>query len=541
MPETTAFILACCGLYWMAVGAWTFFSTFRKVNPTASAIAPDSEPIPDRRLGRRRLGGLFWFTLGLGALWFAEIGGGATPPVQPEFEDVSSFDQSAIRQIDAWLQRQVDLSQFPSLSVAVVSNGAIVYQGAFGFEDLEAGVKATPETSYPVASVTKVFTTLLALMLHARGVVDLDKPVAIYLPEGVSISANPKLGATITLRQLASHTSGLPRGIPGRVQSVEGRYELEPRRLYDQLAGVTLEFDPGADEEYSNLGVGLLGHALERAAGKPYEQLLRETVCDPLGLERTAIQVNEKLHVATGYGSRVPRIPETHSYRERLAPSGGLITSAPDLATFLAAHMKPGLLSPEMLAWIFTPARLSDGSMASHSLGWSIDLSRPVGLVLHKNGGRNNCGAWIGFAPNHGVGVAVAANCGEPDVDQIGYWLLERAIPGGHRPATQYGYAKATPYSGVRWEDDRPIVCVHNRWSALVSIDGVTVEHILDFARNEFGDLAHKRFAEDLVEVLSKMGHDPDWEVTLGLESKEGQVEELKVRMTEENRNRVRN
>lgn len=181
MPETTAFILACCGLYWMAVGAWTFFSTFRKVNPTASAIAPDSEPspsseaIPDRRLGRRRLGGLFWFTLGLGALWFAEIGGGASPPVQPEFEDVSSFDQSAIRQIDAWLQRQVDLSQFPSLSVAVVSNGAIVYQGAFGFEDLEAGVKATPETSYPVASVTKVFTTLLALMLHARGVVDLDK------------------------------------------------------------------------------------------------------------------------------------------------------------------------------------------------------------------------------------------------------------------------------------------------------------------------------------------------------------------------------
>ncbi|NUN96192.1 MAG: hypothetical protein HUU16_08445 [Candidatus Omnitrophica bacterium] len=160
---------------------------------------------------------------------------------------------------------------------------------------------------------------------------------------------------------------------------------------------------------------------------------------------------------------------------------------------------------------------------------------------MHKNGGRNNCGAWIGFAPAHGVGVAVAANCGEPDVDQIGYWLLEGAVPGGHRPVTQYGYAKATPYSGVRWEDDRPIVCVHNRWSALVSIDGVTVEHILDFARNEFGDLAHKRFAEDLVEVLSKMGHDPDWEVTLGLESKEGQVEELKVRMTEENRNRVRN
>src|SRR5439155_1381807 len=99
-----------------------------------------------------------------------------------------------------------------------------------------------------------------------------DQPVAKYLPKGVSISTRPEIGAAITLRQLASHTSGLPRDVPGAIQSVEGRYQLEPQRLYDQLAKVELEFNPGTGELYSNFGFGLLGHALERAAGKPFEQ-----------------------------------------------------------------------------------------------------------------------------------------------------------------------------------------------------------------------------------------------------------------------------
>ena len=90
---------------------------------------------------------------------------------------------------------------------------------------------ATASTPFHVASVTKVFTASLAVMLHEQGVVDLDQPVATYLPEDVRISTTPELGATITLRQLASHTSGLPRGVPGKVQLVEGRHpsELNPK------------------------------------------------------------------------------------------------------------------------------------------------------------------------------------------------------------------------------------------------------------------------------------------------------------------------
>lgn len=362
----------------------------------------------------------------------------------PGLDDVSAFDDDDISHIDAWLRNMVD-GRYPSLSVAVVRDGEIVYQGAFGFEDIKASRQATPQSQYHVASVTKAFTASLAVILHDRGVVDLDQPVVRYLPDNVSISTTPELGATITLRQLASHTSGLPRAVPGRVQSVEGWYQLEPQRLYDHLANVKLESDPGTAEEYSNLGFGLLGHALERAADKPFDRLMLELVCDPLKLERTAIQADDKLRPATGYGHG-SRFETKHSFKERLAASGGLVTSVEDLAKFVAAQMKPGVFSNEMLDQLHTETKLSDGSASGTALGWSVRSRESVGRILKKNGGRSNCSAWIGFAPDHGVGVAVVTNGGGPDVDPIGYRLLERSVPPSrHKLVTEDGYANVGP------------------------------------------------------------------------------------------------
>jgi hypothetical protein len=127
-------------------------------------------------------------------------------------------------------------------------------------------------------------------------------------------------------------------------------------------------------------------------------------------------------------------------------------------------------------------------------------------------------------------------------VDDLGEEILTALVrrSGGHKPVTNEGYAKVAPFTGVRWENDRPIVRVDDRWSPLVSIDGIPMKRIVEFAHKEFGDKARKRFAEDLVELLATMGHEPQWEVTLGLETSDGQVEQLEVMMTEENRDLVR-
>ncbi len=414
---------------------------------------------------------------------------------EPDFADVSAFDDRDIARVDTWLQKQFELAKYPSLTVAIVRDGQVVYERAFGFENIKTGKKATLQTQYHVASVTKVFTASLAVMLHEQGVVNLDQPVLKYLPEDVSISTTPEVGATITLRQLASHRSGLPRGVPGRVQSARGWYDLEPQRLYDHLANVKLDSDPGTDEEYSNLGFGLLGHALELAAGKPFDELLQEMICDPLKLERTSIQVDGKLHPATGYDSSGWHSEKRHSYRERLAGSGGLVTSVEDLSKFLAAQMEPGVFSREMLEQLHTRTRLSIEIMIGTTLGWYSNYNSFIGKFLAKNGGRSNCSAWIGFSPEHKVGVAVVTNSGGPDVDSIGEWLLERSIPGAYKPVTNYGYARVAPYTGVRWENDWPIVRVQDEWSPLVSINGIRIDRIMEFAAKEYGDKARSGLA----------------------------------------------
>lgn len=461
-------------------------------------------------------------------------------PLEPSFGEVSSFGDDDTVRIDTWLQEQVDFAKYPSLTVAIVRDGEMVYGRAFGFEDVKSSKPATLQTQYHVASVTKVFTASLAVILHERGMVDLDKPVAKYLPDSVVISSAPKVGATITLRQLASHTSGLPRGVPGRVQSVEGWYALEPQRLYDHLATVKLESEPGTKELYSNLGFGLLGHALERAANKPLDQLVKELICEPLMLQRTAIQADDTVHPATGYDDSGRQREKQASFRERLAGSGGLVASVEDLAKFVAAQMKPGVFSRDMLEQLHTQSSRSDGILVDTALGWSIHNNKSLGRYSEKNGGRSNCSAWIGFAPEHGVGVVVVTNCGGPEVDPIGRWLLERSVPGAYKPVRKYDYAKVAPYTGVRWENDRPIVCVNNQWSPLVSIDGIPIDRIMEFAEGEFDALARKRFAEDLMELLSKFGHETDWTVTLELEVADGQINQLQVLMTEANRELVR-
>ncbi|MEZ6127569.1 MAG: serine hydrolase [Planctomycetaceae bacterium] len=461
----------------------------------------------------------------------------------PGLEDVSAFVDDDIVHIDDWLQRVQERSD-PSLSAIVVRDGAVVYRGAFGVADKDSNEPATTRTQYNVASVTKVFTASLAVMLHEQEVIDLDQTVTRYLPQGIRISTTPERGATITLRQLASHTSGLPRSVPGQVQSAEGRYELEPERLYNLLGRVKLESDPGTAETYSNLGFGLLGHALERAANKSLDQLLQEMLCGPLWLEDTAIEGNSKLRPATGYdweshgGAKI-----THSLKERLAGSGGLVTTAEDLGRFLVAQMQPGVFTEEMLKQLHTETMLTDGSPSGTALGWSVRSLEGTDHILEKNGRRSNCSAWIGFSPRHKVGVAIVTNCGGPAIDPIGRRLLEQSIPLSEKKlVTETGYAKVAPFNGVRWNGDQPIVRVYNTWSPLLSINGISTSEIMEFANKRYGGKAHKRFAEDLVEVLTGMGHQPDWRVTLELQNEDGTVRMMsQVLMTKENRDRLWN
>ena len=177
------------------------------------------------------------------------------------------------------------------------------------------------DTLFEIASVTKVFTTLLLADMVRRGEVALDDPVAKFLPPDVKV---PERGRAITLEDLATHTSGLPRMpsnfAPRDWANPYADYSVD--QLYAFLSDYTLTRDVGTQYEYSNLGMGLLGHVLARRAGTDYETLVGSRIAKPLGMDGTRIALTPKLRarLATGHNAMPTRSP-TGTTRRSPAPA----------------------------------------------------------------------------------------------------------------------------------------------------------------------------------------------------------------------------
>lgn len=163
--------------------------------------------------------------------------------------------------------------------------------------------EVTGNTLFEIGSITKTFTTLLLQDMIDRGQMKLDDPVAKYLPESVKVPT--RNGKEITLLQLATHTSGLPKIPdnldPKRADNPYADYTVE--QMYAFLSGYKLARDPGTQWEYSNLGMGLLGQAIALKAGMSYESLVVDRVCQPLKMDSTGITLTPELksRFATGH------------------------------------------------------------------------------------------------------------------------------------------------------------------------------------------------------------------------------------------------
>jgi CubicO group peptidase (beta-lactamase class C family) len=258
------------------------------------------------------------------------------------------------------------------------------------------------------------------------------------------LPTDPRGLPVITLRHLATHSSGLPRlpiNLAPRGNDPYGGYSADA--LLEGLARTKLAFPTGSDCQYSNLGSGLLGHALERAAGKPYEQLLREHIFDPLEMRSSAVTLTDELkkRYAVGYlkGASDDQAPEWDL--GVLAPAGGICSTINDLAKFLALQMKAGQPDAKPIAGgtlteLHTPQRLIGRNWdLAIGLGWHVRKNADGDLVWH-NGRVAGHYAFVGFSPAKRVGVIVLTNA-SVDLDELSVWLLKEAIrPNDSAPAS---------------------------------------------------------------------------------------------------------
>jgi len=280
------------------------------------------------------------------------------------------------------------------------------------------------DTVFEIGSITKVFTSILLADMVGHGEVSLNDPIAKFLPK--SVKAPTKDGKEITLLDLSTHISGLPR-LPTNLAPKDPRnpyadYTVE--QLYDCLSKYTLTREIGSKYEYSNLGVGLLGHLLAVKVGSNYEALVQTRICQPLQMLSTSITLSpsQQARLATGYDAAGQ--PAMNWDSPTLAAAGMLRSTAKDMARFLAANM--GLMQAKLLTAMQTThkvARETGQADLQIALGWHVWKKFGTEIVWH-NGGTGGYHSFIGFVPTRRKGVVVLSNSAN-DIDDIGLHLLE--------------------------------------------------------------------------------------------------------------------
>lgn len=283
--------------------------------------------------------------------------------------------------------------------------------------------KAGKNSVFEIGSITKVFTTLLLADLVERGVLKLDDPIEKFLPKKVRV---PKRGGkTITLENLATHRSGLPR-LPTNVapEDPANPYaDYTTKQLYTFLSNHTLSRDIGSAYEYSNLGVGLLGHILARQAGKTYEQLIIERICDPLGMKNTRITLSSKQQSRMAKPDGGGKHAANWDF-DCLEGCGAVRSTAKDMLRFLAANMNLNQTPLHSAMGRSHQGRLDTGvPKLAIALGWHV-WSRHGPEIIWHNGGTGGYHSFCGFVPSKNLGVVVLANS-SLDIDDIGLHILE--------------------------------------------------------------------------------------------------------------------
>ncbi len=289
-----------------------------------------------------------------------------------------------------------------------------------GRRSLPFGPPVNESTLFEIGSITKTFTGLLLAVQIEAGEVGLDEPVASLFPESVTVPG--KTRQAITLRHLASHTSGL-RGMPGSSSTEE--------EFLASLAATTLESEPGTESVYSNMGGAVLGYALSRASGS-YEEAVRTEILAPLHMQQTAIRLDEGLgaNVAHGYGSSIRvgpfmfarSAPPDPYVAEPFHGAGGLKSSPTDMMTYLKAQM--GLASGPLKNAIERSHRELFRSPGSGGVGMFWLVPKEAGLIWH-NGQTRGFHAFMGFSNDGRFGVVVLTATRRP-LESLGLALLKQ-------------------------------------------------------------------------------------------------------------------
>ncbi len=297
--------------------------------------------------------------------------------------------------------------------------------------DLGAGGPALNEdTVFQIGSVTKTFTATLLALMAQQGEVRLNDPIAGYLPPGVH--APSFAGTPIRLLNLAEQNSGLPR-LPSNLDlsnRADPYASYTPTLLDDFLSHYSLTRAPGAQYEYSNLGVGLLGDLLANRAKESYAQLVQQRIFKPLGMNHTALSLSGQMLASLAPGHTIDGSAQGPWTMGELGAAGAIDSTLRDMLIYLRANMaQPASTKLEKAMAFAQKPRFPIGQNGKLQIGLVWQTSTEPGITWH-NGETGGYHAFIGFNRAKGFGVVVLSNVADMLVDVVALHLLSpQAVP----------------------------------------------------------------------------------------------------------------
>lgn len=370
-----------------------------------------------------------------GGLLLQAAGSAPAPALQ------ASFDR-----IGAMAAAELAKDQVAGVTIGVVSGADLVWTGSYGMADMERKVPASRTSVYRIGSITKQFTAVMLLQLIRDGKAKLSDPVETHLPEINTVKGRLAGAPAITLGQLATMTSGLarePANLPSHLVGPVSQWE---QVLLEALPETTYAHEPDTRYLYSNIGYGILGAALGRAAGTPYAAYVQRRILAPLGMMHTAFEPNATIqpHLTVGYAvDRSGNVSAEASTREHAGrgykvPNGAIYTTVDDLARFVAFELGEGpesVLSRTALADNYSRVNSSSGDLTS-GYGVGFQLSRHGDRVYVGHGGSvagYTAQAWLHRPSKIGVIALRNAGGGKFDLSELTFRALAEltAQPGG--------------------------------------------------------------------------------------------------------------
>lgn len=302
--------------------------------------------------------------------------------------------KEAVYLIDTWLDAQRAYEGIPGISAALVHDQELVWAGATGLADPEAGVAATSRTAYSICSISKLFTALGVMQLRDEGLLRLDDPVEDLLP-WYGLGDGHEAAPPVTVRALLTHSSGLPResDYPYWIEPFDfPTHEQVVRRLGEQ----EMLYPADRYYQYSNLGLTLAGEIVAEISGLAYADYMRARILEPIGMSGTWPEIGEYPHperLAAGYsamrrdGTR-KRMPPFEV--EGISPAAGFASTVEDLARFASWQFRvlesegDGVLSANTLREMQRVHWLDPDWETTRGLGFGVYRVDGVTYVGHS-------------------------------------------------------------------------------------------------------------------------------------------------------------